>query len=260
MLSSYKLKALEIAELSSSLFNKVKLILDDFKSDKILKSAYQFKEHKNILEYSHTKKTTESLTSIVGINDKIAMVSEHYVEIEVGKSKYTLNKEVDILIPVKIMKKSGDSEYKEKSKRILLSLENNDRLALYSDKLVLNSYKEFKYNRNHLVGVCQIENYVYIAQKHSITRINIMNLDDIYTVPFTKPISLISNTSYQGMLPIYSDTQIDYLSLPECELLHSVNWLSVKILHVCGDNLIAVGINGVKIFKGLKGYHDMYKP
>lgn len=188
------------------------------------------------------------------------MVSEHYIEIEVGKSKYTLNKKVDHLMSVKIMKKSGESEYKEKSKKILLSLENNDRLALYSDKLVLNSFKGFKYNREHLVGVCQIENYIYIAQKHSITRINIMNLDEVYTASFIKPISLISNTSYHGMLPIYSDSHINYLSLPECEILHSVNLLSVKILHVCGDNLIAVGTNGVKIYKGLKCYHDMYKP
>lgn len=65
---------------------------------------------------------------------------------------------------------------KEKKKSILFML-HDQLLAIYNDKLVQHSQKAFPYTLDSIVDGKQLGNYLFIAEKHKISKINLSNID-----------------------------------------------------------------------------------
>ena len=100
--------------------------------------------------------------------------------------KYSLNKKIDLALSVKIPKKE---------KNVMFCL-HDQTLAIYNDKLILHSHKAYTYNPEELIGGTQLGKYIFIAERHKITRININNIGEIYVKVFRELITTIGKSEY----------------------------------------------------------------
>lgn len=80
----------------------------------------------------------------------------------------------------------------EKNKKLLLLL-HDQTLSLYTDKLVLKTYKPISYNKDELIKLCQIGVHVYIVEKSRILRISLTNLNEVYEKKYTGEIITVSS-------------------------------------------------------------------
>ena len=76
----------------------------------------------------------------------------------------------------------------------------------------------------------------------------------MHSVGSVGEITSISNEPYNGFVAFYASNTINFVMVPEMEIVFAIPLLGVRTLQVCGEFLLAVGLNGVKVYNGKLTY------